>query len=413
MKVLLVNKFFYKKGGSETVLFQERDFLKNNNVEIIDFSMKDIRNEKSKFSEFFIPFQELNVDPGSYINIHKIKTLKNSIGFISNNEASQKLEKLLIRTKPNIAHLHNIYHQITPSILPVLKKYRIKTIMTLHDYKLVCPIYIMLRNGRLCNECRGRNFWNVVRYKCKDNIFLKSFLLSVEAYYHKLKESYEQIDLYIAPSNFMKKTIGDRITRKKIVVLKNGVDTQAINASYLDHNYILFFGRISKEKGVETLIKAYKNMIKDKTFKYPSLKIVGDGPLLGKLDKKEKGIEFIGKKDGEELKMLVAHSSFVVVPSEWNENCSMVVLEAMAHGKAIVAAKIGGLPEQVQDNFNGLLFKAGDIKELSDKLSYLANNRKARESMGINSRKKVIDEFDIKVHCHKLLNIYHNVLEQY
>jgi glycosyltransferase involved in cell wall biosynthesis len=401
LKILYVNKFFYLNGGSERVFFQERDYFLEKGYAVVDFSMQDYRNFESPFSDFFVN----NID---YSNTKGIfNKLKNGLSFIHSSEAVKKLEKLILKEKPDIAHLHNIYHQLTPSIIPLLKRHNVKVVLTLHDYKLVCPTYSMLTStNQICEKCVNGNFSNVFFNNCTGSKFY-GLLMAAEAYWHKWKKSYELVDKFIAPSKFIAEMLRKRVPIEKIKVIPNGIDFSKINPSAADNEYAFFFGRISKEKGVETLLKAHE-LIKDRI----GLKIAGTGPLLEELSCNYKHADFLGYKTGFELNRLIAESSFVVVPSEWYENCSMAVLESMAFGKAIIASKIGGIPEQVEDSKNGFLFERGNVEELAFKMAQLISDKKLREIFGEKSREKLEKDYSLTSHFEAFSLLYKDLISE-
>lgn len=401
MKILLINKFFYHKGGAETVYFQELDFLKSKKNSIIEFSMEDEKNYFSPYKSYFINNINFREPKGLYDNVKK------AFAFVHSREAVTKLTQLLDAEKPDIAHLHNVYHQLTPSIIPVLKKYGVNIALTLHDYKIICPAYSMLDHGRICFACAGKNFWRAIQKKCQASLS-HSFLLALESYWHKYKKSYDGVDIFIAPSQFMANLVKARIPVDKIKLLRNGVDTSAVKPSNTDDGYALFLGRLSIEKGLQTLLKSHALM---KT-KIP-LKIAGTGPLMDivrKNDGELDGVEFLGHRSGENLKNIIARSSFVVVPSEWNENCSMVVLEAMSHGKPVIGARVGGIPEQIEDGKTGLLFDMGNIRQLTDKMTELNDDIEKRKAMGKAARIKLERDYSFAEHGKRLLDCYQNLL---
>lgn len=398
MKILLVNKFFFMNGGSERVFFQERAFFLEKGYDVVDFSMRDARNFPSPFIDFFIP----NV---SYRDTHGIlNKLKQGVSFVHSSVAVKNIERLITQEKPEIAHLHNIYHQLTPSIIPVLKKHGVNVVLTLHDSKLICPAYLALKNGEICTECEGQYFWKPLTTNCQSSR-LGSLLLSLESLWHKWRGSYDAVDLFLSPSHFLADLISKRIASKKIKVLHNGIDIEEYRPNYCDDGYALYFGRLSKEKGIKTLLKAHNAL--------PGglpLKIVGTGPLADELQKLYPQAMFLGYRSGQELNDLIANSAFVVVPSEWYENCSMVVLEAMAFGKPIIGSDVGGIPEQIDDGKTGFLFKMGNANQLAEKMQILSDNPDMRLIMGKAAREKLEKQYSLQAHCDELLSIYYELL---
>ncbi|MFH2124042.1 MAG: glycosyltransferase family 4 protein [Pseudomonadota bacterium] len=394
MKILFANKFFHLNGGSEAVFFQEREFLLKQGHEVVDFSMADKRNLPSSYADFFVPNTSYNAGGGIS------RKLQQAISFVHSSMAVRKIEELIIQEKPQIAHLHNIYHQLTPSIIPVLKKHGVKVVLTLHDYKLACPSYLALNDGAICNACAGGKFWNAFTMNCQDSR-MRGLLLSAEAMFHKWRGSYDGVDCFPAPSRFMAELIGQRVPREKIKVLPNGIDVDTYQPKYADQGYGLYFGRLSREKGVKTLLRAHQSLKTNL-----SLKMVGTGPLEEELRREYPEVDFLGYQSGQALHDLIANSAFVVVPSEWYENCSMVVLEAMAFGKPIIGSRIGGIPEQIEDGKTGLLFEMGNVAELAAKMELLAGDAELRDQMGRTARRKVEQEYSLAVHNQSLLAIY-------
>lgn len=398
MKIILANKFFYLNGGSEQVFFQERRSLQDQGHSVIDFSMTDERNFSSDNSSYFIPTIDYNNCKGIFAKLHS------SASFIHSSVAVKQINKLILQEKPQIAHLHNVYHQLTPSIIPILKKQGIKIVLTLHDFKLVCPSYLALRGESICNDCAGIKFWKPFTTNCQDSRF-KGLLLSLEALFHQWRGSYDLVDCFIAPSQFLAKLVQKRVGPEKIHLLHNGIDTDAWQPYQNDEGYGLYLGRLSKEKGIKTLLTAYAGL--EPTF---PLKIAGTGPLEKELQARYRCVEFLGYQSGQALKDLIGRAAFVVVPSEWYENCSMAVLEAMALGKPIIASRIGGLPEQITDGETGLLFEMGNPSDLAQKMEILADNPTLRASMGQAARIKLEKEYSLKDHCASLVQLYEDLL---
>lgn len=399
MKILLVNKFFYPKGGAETVLFQERDYLMQHGHAVSEFSMHHQQNIVSPYTEYFVK----NIDYRGKTTIgNLIKYPLIAAKFIRNGDAILKLKKLLKKHKPEIAHLHNVYHQLTPSIIPVLKDHGLKVFLTLHDYKIICPNYKMLRHGTICSACQNGKYLNCLVHRCEDNSLFKSLLLMLESFWHRTFKSYEGVDLFIAPSKFLaNQVIENGLPPEKVRLLLNGINHNEIVASCDDKGYILYFGRISKEKGIPTLLRAYA-----KSRTTLSLKIVGNGPLLEEIRQQYNNIEFLNYKSGDALHALISAASFVIVPSEWYENCSMSVLEAMAHGKPVIGARIGGIPEQIEHRKSGFLFEMGNENELAEQINILSEDIDLRRQFSARARQKLIDEYSLERHCIGLTSLY-------
>lgn len=395
----MANKYFFLNGGSEKVFFQERDYLLKKHISVIDFSMNHYKNLETKYSEYFV----------KNVNYHYHRGLarkfRTAISVIHSPEVIRKITTLADKEPPDIAHFHNIYHQLTPSIIPVLKRKGIKIIMTLHDYKLVCPSYLMLKKGKICQECLYGKYYKAFITRCQESL-LNGALLSAEAYWHLWKRSYDHVDLFISPSKFLAELITThRIDQRRVTTLRNGIDVERYEPQYHDSGYVLYFGRLSKEKGIFTLLNAHASCSEI------PLKIAGSGPLEKELKDLFINAEFLGYQSGDKLMELVRNSAYVVVPSEWNENCSMVVLEAMALGKPLIGSKVGGIPEQIEDGKTGFLFEMNNTDELVRKMKQLWKNKYLRMKMGRASRRKIEEKFSLQKHCSELLNLYYKVLD--
>jgi glycosyltransferase involved in cell wall biosynthesis len=398
VKVLLVNKFFFVKGGAERIFFQERQFLRDRGVEVVDFSMHHPGNYPSKYTSHF-------VSPIDYYGSSGLlDQLKQGIKLIHSREAVSKIRRLVRIEKPSIAHLYNVYHQLTPAIIPALKEEGVKVVLTLHDGKIMCPAYLMISRGQPCTRCADGSFWRCGVQNCNTSP-IRSILLSVEAYWHKWAGSYRGVDLFLPSSVFYRKLLRNQMPGAQVRVLRNGIEVESIIPSSDDEGYILFFGRLSREKGVETLLKAHRRLPQS-----VPLKIMGTGPMETKLRQRYPNAEFLGHKEGSTLREIIARAAFVVVPSEWFENCSMVILEAMALGKAVIGSRIGGIPEQVEDGVTGLLFEAGNVGDLKAKMESLIGSPERRATMGVAARRKAEREYSYDSHGKQLLDIFSSLL---
>lgn len=402
MKILYANKFFFLNGGSETVMFQERGYMMERGFEVVDFSMQDERNFESEYSDYF-------VRPVSYRKGPLKDRLRTALSFVHSAEAVEKIVALAKKTKPDIAHLHNIYHQLTPSIIPALKDVGVKTVITLHDGKLTCPAYVMLNKGKPCLDCGGKSFYLPLLRNCQ-NSRLQGALLTAEAYYQKWKGSYDSADMFITPSRFLADVVEPRTGKKRLRVLHNGIEMSKYTPSWEDENYILYLGRLSGEKGVKNLIKAHSAM--DVGENRPKLLIVGTGPLEEELRANaSKHVIFTGYCSGETLWGHIRKASCLVIPSEWYENCSMTVIEAMAMGKPVIGSRMGGIPEQVEDGVNGFLCEAGNTQEFTAAMNKLMADPALRQKMGEASRQKAETKYNLEAHNNELVNIYAQLLK--
>lgn len=400
MKILQANKFFFINGGSETVMFQERDFLLKSGHQVIDFSMQDERNLASDNQIHFVNNRRYKDTKAS-----QLAKISDALSFVHSAEAVKKISRLIIESKPDLVHCHNIYHQLTPSIIGVAKKLGVPVVLTLHDSKPVCPSYYRVRAGKPCSDCLDGDFFNVVRHRCADGSLGKSALLYAEAIIQRLMGNYEKVDVFIAPSQFMQQSVASRISQQRIKLLYNGIDTNLVEGTSADDGYVLYLGRLVQEKGIETLLKAHANS----SNKW-RLVVAGTGPLLDVLKAQYSSSIFVGYITGEPLKSLIDKAALIVLPSEIYENCPMSVLEAMAYGKPVIGSKMGGTIELVEDGVTGLLFDAGNVDDLKMKLEQLMASTKLRQQMGLAGRKRVENHFSLEKHNAGLMNIYASII---
>ncbi len=358
MRILQVNKFHYPRGGADKYYLALGKALVEHGEEVAYFSMEHPKNEKSPWSRYFV--SRLSFNEGGFFD-----KLRAPGRVLYSLEAKRKFRQLLSDFRPQIVHLHNIYHQLSPSILGVAKKAGLPVIMHVHDYKLICPNYKLFTAGRPCEACRGGHYQECFRRRCYRSSS-RSLLATIEMYlHHRFLKIYEKnIDLLIAPSAFMKeKLVEFGWPAEKITVVLNPHDSSlpVLPKAPLNSGYLLYFGRLSGEKGGPLLIKAAAAAGE-------SLKIAGSGPeeeLWRSLADQAGGdVEFLGTLAGSDLAAAIAGAKVVVIPSIWYENMPLSALEALAAGKPVIASRIGGLPEIINDGDNGLLFTAGDAADL-------------------------------------------------
>lgn len=404
MKILKVNKFYFLRGGAERYYFNLVDILKAHGHEVVPFAMKNERNFKTSYDKYFVRATEFYQKKSIGDYFHDAGRILYSF------EARRNIERLIEKVRPDLAHLHNIAHQISPSILHSLKKYNIPVVQTLHDYKLYCPSYLLLSRGEICERCKRGRYFHVIIRKCFRNQRLASILGCLEAYLHRFLRTYDSIDMFITPSKFMRnKMMEYGLSQDRVINIPNFVNVQNFKPKYHHQDYFLYFGRISPEKGVGTLITAMQEV------KRAKLLIVGEGRLLPYIkryayDKKIMNVEFLGYKLGKELEDVIRNTMFVVVPSEWYENFPYTILESYAMGKPVVGANLGGIPELIEDQVDGLLFEAFNSKDLALKINYFLDNEKILSEMGRKVREKIEKYYDFEAHYKRLIEVYRSVL---
>jgi glycosyltransferase involved in cell wall biosynthesis len=405
MNILLVNKFYYLRGGAERSFFETKRLLESRGHRVIPFAMQDERNEPTAYARYFVDNVEFNRNHSLW---EKVAIVPRVVYF---RQARRRLERLLRRERVDLAHLHNIAHQISPSILHSLEKFRIPVVQTIHDYKLICPTYTMLVGGQVCERCHGGRYYRAALQRCNKGSFSASLLNVVEMYAHQALGLYRDgIDLFIAPSRFLRrKLIEDGLRSVPILHLPNFIDTQDYTPRYGGQDYCVYFGRLSVEKGVMTLIRSMRGLSGLR------LLVVGEGlqrKVLEELIRKENlsNVELLGPLHGDDLKRVVQDSLFVVLPSQCYENCPFSILESFALGKPVIGSNIGGIPELITPGKDGLLFEPGSEEDLKAKMRYLANNRKEVVRMGMNARARIEQKHSIEAHYRDLMTTYHRVL---
>ncbi len=403
MRILLVNKFHYLKGGSEKYYFDLAKLLKEHGHEVAFFSMKDEKNIKTDCKEYFVENSDMNS-----------KNIFKALDVIYSKKNKKAMEKALNDFKPDIVHLNNFQRQLSASIIKPIKKRYIPIVFTAHDLQAICPAIVMLdREKNICDECKNGKYINCVKKKCVKNSSLKSLLGAIEGKYYRSKKIYsKQIDRIITPSEFYKKELEeDEIKPEKIVALHNFIDMDDYNVKIEDEGYAFYFGRIIKEKGVLNLIKAFKDI------KYHKLYIAGDGPDIEKVkkyiknNKLENQIKLLGFLNSDQVKEYVRKARFIVVPSVWYENCPYSVLETLAMGKPIIGSNLGGIPELVKNNETGLIYKYDNINELIDKMKVLFENKDKAEELGKTAKKTAKENFSKEAYYNKIIKIYEGVMK--
>ena len=379
MRVLLVNKFHWRKGGSETYYFSLAEGLRELGHEVFFFSMQDERNEPCAESEFFVTNRDYS---GSSSPLQKVTA---AASLIYSPEAKRKFQALCEKVRPDVVHLNLVHRQITLSILdaPYLKKHHVPVVMTLHDCILVCPSYLLIDGeGRRCNECLDGKFRHCVERRCVKGSRSKSLLAAAEARFLRMHGSYEKVDQFVVPSRFMEGVlVQGGFDSEKIKLLRNflpttlgmddTLDSRETGTAETGSSYVLFLGRLSEEKGPDVLLEAFSICAE----KLRDLKVVfaGDGPMRGELEKSipselSARISFTGYLRGGALRNLIKGASFVVVPSRCYENFPYSILEAFSFGVPVVGSRLGGIPELVVEGSTGFLCEPDDPSSIADAL---------------------------------------------
>lgn len=401
MRILFVNTYHYPGGGDRTYMFKLADLFTSKGHKVAYFAMHNERNVKSEWANYFVDQINFKKEYESKSVGGVVRVFSRSIYSI---ESKKKIKKLIRDFNPNVALIQTIHNHISPSVIHTLKEYGIPVIWNLHIYTPLCINSTFLCNGQICEDCKPTKFYMAVKNKCKKGSILASMVGAIAAYAHKITKIYDLVDFYISPSKFLKtKFIEFGFPPEKIIHIPNFIAADKIVAHY-GGEYGLFFGRLSPEKGAITLLKSLINN-KDIPFK-----IVGDGEQAKILKEYAfmnglKEIEFTGFKFGEELSALISNAKFVVVPSEWYENLPYSIIEAFAFGKPVIATNIGGIPEIVDNNRNGFLFRYKDYNKLSHNINALYNNTELCIDMGKEARRDVKAIYNKDIYYRKIVSL--------
>jgi len=398
--LLAINNYYYLRGGSETIFFEHSRLLEELGWRIVPFSMRHEGNLATPWADYFIDDLEMN---GDYSLAQKLTRLPK---VIYSFEARRRLAKLLDRVRPDVAHAHNIYHHLSPSILGLLKRRGIPTVLTLHDLKIACPAYNMLARDGICERCKGGRVHNVVLNRCIGGSAAMSLVVMIEAVVHKVLGSYRRcVDTFIVPSRFyIDKFVEWGMPRSMFRHVPNFVDVARYEPTYAPGNALLYFGRVIRQKGVATLIRAAAQA-------RTPLMIAGTGPELDAMQALAAqlggDVRFLGHLGGQALHDVIRGARAVVLPSEWYENAPVSVLEAYALGKPVVGARIGGIPELIREHETGISFESGDVSSLAAALRDVVSLPHERlQEMGRAGRVWVEQEFTSSAYRQKILAAY-------
>lgn len=387
MKVLMINKFLYPNGGSETYIFKIGEWLEKNGHEVQYFGMEHagrcVGNRVNAYTS------DMDFHGGSVLSklTYPIKTIYSS-------EARKQIRKVLDDFKPDVCHINNFNYQLTPSIILEIKKWNknCKIVFTAHDYQLVCPNH-MCNNPNThenCEKCLGGHFINCTKGKCIHGSTAKSVIGTMEAMLWNGNGVYKNFDKIICCSEFLKKKMDTSpVFAERTIALHNFVE-KVENKDVKKKDYVLYFGRFSEEKGIGTLIQAAKEL--------PDVQFIfaGTGPLESEVNGVA-NIKNVGFQKGEALEKLIREAKFSVYPSEWYENCPFSVMESQMYGTPVLGADIGGIPELIEVGKTGELFESGDKEELKNKIREMNDKDYKVEGISFDT----VDEY-----CQKLMKIY-------
>jgi glycosyltransferase involved in cell wall biosynthesis len=407
MRILFCNKYNFAFSGTEVYLFELMELLRAHGHEVALFSMSDPRGQPTPYDAHFVSHVDFKSQPGLWRPARQLPRA------IYSTQARQKIRGIIREFRPDVAHVRNIYHHLTPSILWELKAHGIPVLYHLNDFKLLCPSYNMVSNGEACERCKGGAFWHALGSNCYPGIGAR-IALTAEAYVHRWIKSYQNcVDMFLAPSRFV---------RDKFV--EHGWDgCRFRELPHFQHAHelgpavpsgdapVLYCGRLSKEKGVDDLLRAMQ-YIPDR-----HLIIAGDGPQKHELHKLQadlhvSNVEFVGQVSAEDRGRLIRCSRFTVLPSHAYETLGKTILESYAEGRAVVASDLGSRREFVRHGETGVLYRRGDVNQLADSIRTLAANPEVSDRMGRAGWEFVREHHSPEAHYAALCGIYEELISR-
>jgi len=400
MRILHVNKFLYRRGGAEGYMLDVASRQAAAGHEIAFFSTRHPRNEPSTYERFFPEYIELNPPPESWS-----ERARAAARIIYSRSAEVGLARVLDLHRPDIVHLHNIYHHLSPSVLRPLRVRGIPSVMTLHDFKLACPTHRFMANGQVCEACVPRRFFMASLKRCHEGSLSMSTLNGIELAAHTLFRMYEPVDLFLCPSRFMMtKMTAAHVFPRRLRWVPNFVDAASIDPKRTPGGGVVYAGRLSEEKGVETLVRAAPQVD-------AGIDVVGDGPDRGALERlaeqvRATNVSFHGHVGRDEVHALVRDAAVGAMPSRGYENAPMGILEAFACGVPVVGTSHGGIPELIEPGVDGDLVVPGDHAGLAEALNRFTGNPAGAFAQGEAGRRKVETDFSPGDHLARLDRVY-------
>ena len=400
MKILMVNKFLYPKGGAETYFLKLGSCLEKMGHQVEYFGMYDDKNTVFNSASEYTSNMDFH-----HAGIRKIIY---PIHIIYSLEAKRKIRTVLLKFKPDIVHLNNINFQLTPSIIEEIHEHKIPMVQTVHDYQMICPNHLLydFQSQATCELCINGSKWNCTKKNCIHGSKIKSFIGSLEAITYTKRDTYQLIDRYICPSHF----IEDKLNQTnryggKTETIHNFIELNEMDGPAEKEDYVLYFGRLSEEKGLELFLNCCKRL------PHIKFKIAGTGPMEH-ICSGISNVDFVGFKKGEELKELISRALFSVYPSIWYENCPLSILESEALGTPVIASRMGGIPELIEHNETGILIDHINEDKLTEAMDELHLNREKIDRMSKNCFEKREKMISLEGYSNKIIDIYHQYTQQ-
>ncbi len=407
MKILMVQTFYYYRGGDSTYMLNLSKLLEERGHEVVPFAMRHPQNLPSPYERYFAP----EIDFPSLLAEFSPRAAWTVLGrSIHNRQAARSIAALVDEVNPDIAHFHNIHGHLTTSIIGPLRRRDIPIVWTLHDFRQVCPNTSFLSHGEICERCLPNRFYEVLLHRCKKGSVAASLVAMLTMYCERLSRVQYRVQHFITPSRFLKsKLIAGGFDTRRITPIPNFVDLDAYGPGE-EKGHFLYIGRLLFEKGLDTLIRAVAALDRGELW------IVGEGPVEGELralvaELGTERVHFKGYLSGDELKRVLSEAQFIVLPSRWYENLPFSIMEAFACSRPVVASDVGGIPEMVDDGVNGYLFPVGDVDALVERLGAMLDDTAGRREMGRRAREKAERLYNREEHYRRIEEIYRRVFD--
>ena len=416
MRIVLCNKYFFLNGGTEKYLHDVTEGLSARGHDPIPFSVQYAGSWASPYERTFLPPPGAP-DQAHFKNIHLASTnwLRLLDRSIYSLEARRYLSRLMAEVGSiDVAYLLNIYNYMSPSIIHTFLHHGIPVVMRLGDYHLLCPCYTFLRAGTPCTLCLGGNYLHGLQYRCVKGSFAASALRVLSMYVHKWLGIYRHVGAFVVPCNFMKdKLVAAGFPSNRVHLIKTPIVSPHLPADLPKANIILYFGRISYEKGLDTLIEAYQRTLPPVDLVLIGRSYDGERERLEKLINREATgrIQFLDFMAGEALSPWIAQALFTVVPSRWFDNAPISIYESYLHGTPVLASSIGGIPEQVKEGVTGRLFAPDSSLDLGESIQWMLSDRERLLQMGRAGRDLVLREYSMEEHLGRLLELFRKLVK--
>lgn len=413
MRILIVNYRYFLSGGPEKYMFNIMKELERHGHEVIPFSVDSAKNKKTVYSKYFVS----SIGNRNAVYYDEVKKSPKAIWqllerSIYSPEVKKAIKKEIRDVKPDIVYIIHFVNKLSPSVIVGAKEMHVPVVLRISDYFMLCPRFDFLYNKKPCEECLTHGYKSCIRKKCVKNSKIASTIRVLSMKIHSMMHIYNNVDAFVTPSQFLrKKLINNGYNANKIFCIPTFTNESLFDNERTVGSYGLYFGRISEEKGVETVVKAYEKMPNRRVI------IMGDDTtdegrkLKAYVAQKElKNINFVGFKTGKEQADIIINSRFVMIPSIWYDNLPNTALESFNYSKPVIASNIGSLPELVVNGYNGFLFEPEDSEDLCNKIELLDDDNLVKK-MGNNSKQLLGSKFSVNEHYDSLINLFEQVIQ--